>query len=178
MNLFLSGGDATLFGIEPLWLAIALIVLGLAFLAAEIFIIPGFGVAGVLGILFLVGGSTVSWVYFGPLWGAITVALTVMLATAIGVAFFKSKLMKKRLVLDTHLETGGAVESEDLSVYVGKRGVTRSDLRPAGIAEVDDTRLDVVSEGGFIERDENIEVVAVDGPRVIVARLNQTKENE
>ena len=53
---------------------------------------------------------------------------------------------------------------------IGKSGTTRSDLRPAGIAIIDNKRIDVVSEGGFIEKDCSIKVLAVDGPRVIVTK--------
>ena len=89
----------------------------------------------------------------------------------------KSKFVQKRLVLKTQQPSGKGVESKDLVSLIGRSGETESDLRPAGIAMVDDRRIDVVSDGGFIEKGEVITVIAVDGPRVVVERTNLQKEN-
>ena len=100
-----------------------------------------------------------------------------MLATATFILGMKSKFVQKRLVLKMQQPSGKGVESKDLIPLIGKAGETKSDLRPAGIAMVDDQRIDVVSDGGFIEKGEAIKVIAVDGPRVVVKRTNQKKEN-
>ena len=55
-----------------------------------------------------------------------------------------------------------------MQVLVGKRGVTTSVLRPAGIGDFDGVRLNVVTEGGFIERGMPIEIVSVQGARIVV----------
>ena len=91
---------------------------------------------------------------------------TILLTTFV----FRSKSVRRRFVLDTQLKKGGGTASEDLSRLVGRIGETRSDLRPAGIAVIDDMRVDVVSEGGFIDKGTPVRVVTVDGPRVIVTR--------
>ena len=55
-----------------------------------------------------------------------------------------------------------------MKVLVGKSGTTTSVLRPAGIGDFDGVRLNVVTEGGFIEKDMPIEIVRVDGSRIVV----------
>ena len=57
---------------------------------------------------------------------------------------------------------------EDMQVLVGRTGVTTSVLRPAGIGDFDGVRLNVVTEGGFIEKGEPIEIVRVDGSKIVV----------
>ena len=57
---------------------------------------------------------------------------------------------------------------EDMKVLVGRRGRTASVLRPSGIGDFDGVRLNVVTEGSFIERDMPIEIVSVDGARIVV----------
>ena len=55
-----------------------------------------------------------------------------------------------------------------MQVLVGRRGLTSSVLRPAGIADFDGVRLNVVTEGGFIEKDVSVEIVRVEGTRIVV----------
>jgi membrane-bound ClpP family serine protease len=170
MLTFLAEGSAL--GSGPIGLMIALIVIGLAALAIELFILPGFGVAGIIGLVLLLGGAVLAWMAYGAFYGGLFIAIIAILA--IGLAFFvlRSNIVKKRFVLDTSLKRGGGTASGDLSSLIGSKGETRTDLRPAGIAIIDNQRIDVVSEGGFIEKETDIKVVAVDGPRVIVARIN------
>ncbi len=170
--MFLEQGAGAASSFDSALLVIALIVLGLAALAVELFVIPGFGLAGVAGILMLIGGAVASWMMFGPLFGGIVIVCTIVLTIVLGVAVFRSRAVRKRFVLDTQLKKGGGTASEDLTGLIGQTGVARSDLRPAGIAMVDDRRIDVVSEGGFVEKGTQLKVVAMDGPRVIVAKID------
>ena len=155
----------------PLGTVILLIVAGMIALGVELFIIPGFGIVGILGILSLVGGMISAWMEFGPLWGMIAIIATSVGTTMMVVVLLRSKMLKRRLVLDAHLQQGGGTEAQDLTVLKDKEGVATA-LRPAGIAVIENQRVDVVSEGGYIERGTSIRVIAIDGPRVIVARVN------
>ena len=161
------------------WAAIvgAIIFVGIIMLGLEIFVFPGFGAAGIVGLVFLLGGTITSWIVLGPTWGALISVSTCVLATATFILGMKSKFVKKRLVLKVQQPSGKGVEAEDLAPLIGRAGKTQSDLRPAGIAMVDDQRIDVVSDGGFIEKGEAIKVIAVDGPRVVVEQTNMKIEN-
>ena len=156
---------------EPMELVVLLLVAGLIFLAVEIFVIPGFGLVGGVGLLFLIGGSAAAWLLLGPTIGGITVAATIGLSVLLAVLAFKSRAVRKRLVLDASLGRGGGAAAADLSGLVGAEAVAASDLRPAGIVTVDGDRLDVVSDGGFVEKGTKVRVIAVDGPRVVVAKI-------
>jgi len=154
---------------QALLAVIAVVVVGVLLLGIEVFVTPGFGVGGVMGIVMLLGGSIGSWLVLGPTWGALVVVLTAAATSTLVIVGLRSKGAKKRLVLDTQQPHGGGVETTELGRLLGAVGVARSDLRPAGIAVFGDERIDVVSEGGFVSRETPVRVVAVDGPRVIVA---------
>jgi membrane-bound serine protease (ClpP class) len=162
------------------WEELLLVGAGVLLLAAELFVLPGFGVAGVLGLLSLVGGLSLSLVGAGATWAVLVSALgQVALATA--VALVASLLLLRvltraplgrRLVLDTRLdaEAGWASAPEADHRLPGTVGVAHSMLRPAGIAELGGARVDVVSDGEWIEAGAPVVVARVDGNRVVVRR--------
>ncbi|HEY7805143.1 MAG TPA: NfeD family protein, partial [Orrella sp.] len=79
----------------------------------------------------------------------------------------------RHLVLSTGLTAESGFTSEPLEEHnlVGKTGAAVSTLRPSGIASIDGKRIDVVSDGEFIEPGESIRVDHVDGNRVVVRRI-------
>ena len=170
------------------WEELLLAALGLVLLAVEIFVIPGFGVVGALGILALLGGLTLSLVGAGAttevLMAAVSrivMALVVaLLAGLLLLRFFPRLPFARKLVLEADLGSGPAHGSapETDQRWLGKRGRASSVLRPAGIAEFDHERVDVVADGVMIDAEEAIEVIRVDGNRIVVRRAAPTpKEN-
>jgi membrane-bound serine protease (ClpP class) len=160
------------------WEEILLVALGLVLLALEIFIIPGFGIAGVGGILALVGGLALSLIGAGAtgalvLWAVGRVALSLLIA--IGVSLVLLRLLPhlpygRGLVLASDLDAraGYASAPETDRKWIGAQGTAATPLRPAGIAWLNGERVDVVSQGEYIEADAPIEVVRVDGNRIVV----------
>ena len=85
----------------------------------------------------------------------------------IGVSrFLPSTRFGKALILHATV-TGTAGEVDSL---VGRHGVTETQLRPAGKATVGGKRIDVVTDGGFVDAGERVVVAEVDGPRIVVRR--------
>ncbi len=160
------------------WEELLLVGTGLVLLAVEIFITPGFGLAGVLGIGALLGGLGLSLVGAGATWDALLraggrVAASLLLALVGAVAMLRAlpRLpFGRRLVLEQALtaQAGYASAPESDRQWIGKRGMTVTALRPAGIAEFDGDRVDVVSEGVFIDAGQSIDVLRVDGNRIVV----------
>jgi membrane-bound serine protease (ClpP class) len=170
------------------WEELALVALGLTLLALEIFVTPGFGLTGVLGICALLAGLSLSLVGAGARWEAVVVALgRVMLSllVALGGALvllrFLSRLPGGRnLVLTTELSAGTGFTSPPPTdhAWLYKRGETATPLRPAGFAHIEGERVDVVSDGDFIATGEPIEVVRVDGNRIVVRCLRPSEPGE
>jgi membrane-bound serine protease (ClpP class) len=163
------------------WEQIALVVAGLLLLVLEVFVIPGFGLAGVLGLLALALGLGTSLIGDGASWRAAAiagsrVAASVALAAVISLVAFRylprlpgaQKLVLGRSLQDrTH-----SVPAHDVSraSLLGVSGTSLTPLRPAGTASLGGLRVDVVSEGEFIESGEHVEVVRDEGLRVVVKR--------
>lgn len=169
------------------WEELMLALLGLVLLLVEAFVLPGFGVAGVLGILAMAGALLLSTLGEGATTQALLTAagrLGVSLAVALGLSLLLLRLFPRtrfgrQLILDTNLEARQGFTSEPLSDHrlVGSLGVAVSALRPAGIADIDGRRIDVVSDGDYVEPGESIRVDHVDGNRIVVRRLSSTPDN-
>ncbi len=160
------------------WEELLLVTLGVSLLALEVFVIPGTTVAGIAGIVALVAGLGMALVGAGATASVIIaalgrVAISILVAMAGAFALFGAlpRLpFGRRLVLDAGMpaDVGYVSAPESDRRWLGRTGVALSPLRPAGIAEIDDTRLDVVSDGGFIDAGSGIEVTRVDGNRIVV----------
>lgn len=162
------------------WEEMLMAAAGIVLLLLELFVIPGFGIAGALGILALLAALLLSMI--GPgntaqlvLLVASRVVFSLLLAVALSFALFRfmSRLpIGRKLVLQTGLGAAQGYASgphEDAGL-LGKTGQAWSVLRPAGIAEIEGRRVDVVSDGEMIDAGARVEVVRVDGNRVVVKR--------
>ncbi len=162
------------------WEELLLASAGVALLAAEVFLIPGFGVAGAMGIAALLGAMVWSMTGSGDtaavmvesVWRVGTALLVALLAGLVLLRFVPRLPFARGMVLDADLGTGPAHGSAPLSDqrWLGGHGRAASALRPAGIADIGGERVDVVSDGELIEPGTSIEVVQVDGNRIVVRR--------
>ena len=162
------------------WEELLLVSLGVLLLGSKLFVIPGFGVAGIAGIVALVAGLGMTLVGAGATVSVIIgalgrVAISILLAMAGALALLRvlpQLPFGRRLVLETDMQAdlGYASAPESDRQWLGRTGTALSPLRPAGIAEIDGARVDVVSDGGFIEAGAAIEVTRVDGNRIVVRR--------
>ncbi len=160
---------------------VALIVLALILIVLELFVIPGFGIAGVLGLAILGYGT---WrIFEGDAIAAFayTSIIAGSLLTMLFWLFYTGKLGRILILSDSIGKssqgpriTTNAAPLENLSHLVNKEGVALSDLRPAGIANINDERVDVVTQGDFINAKTHIKVLRIEGNRVVVKAL--TKE--
>jgi membrane-bound serine protease (ClpP class) len=160
------------------WEELLLVAAGVLLLGVELFIIPGFGVAGVAGIVALAGGLGLTLVGAGAIPSVIIgafgrVAISILLALAGGLALLRLMprvAFGRRLVLETEMDAEQGYFSPPISdrLRLGRSGVALSPLRPAGIADIDGSRVDVVSDGGFIDAGAAIEVTRVEGNRIVV----------
>jgi membrane-bound serine protease (ClpP class) len=170
------------------WEELLLVGAGFVLLVLEVFVTPGFGVLGALGLIALLGGLGLSLVGVGATWEVILIAagrvvLSLLLALAAALAMLRvlPRLpFGRRLVLETEMaaDAGYASAPERDRHWLGKRGTAASPLRPSGLAHIDDERVDVVSDGEFIDAGEPLEVIRVDGNRIVVRRPRGTAGKE
>jgi membrane-bound serine protease (ClpP class) len=149
---------------------VILLVSGLILIGAEIFV-PG-GVIGTLGALFLFGAVVVGFIAFPPTWGLyIAIAILALAAVAIflWVKIFPRTGVGRRMTVTRDLADAKA-QPDWLRELQGKRGRAATDLRPGGFATFDGRRVDVVTQGEMISRGFEVEVVKVEGYRVVVRK--------
>ncbi len=144
---------------------IAVLVLGLVLLFVEVAIIPGFGVSGALGLLALAAGAIAAWTELGPLWGGVTGGVSVVAAGAMLYWLPKSRLGRKMVLEHSQAE---AISQKDRSELVGRRGITVTPLRPIGRVRFGSDEVDVMTEGEYVDSNQEVEVMSVEGTRVVV----------
>lgn len=157
---------------------IALIALGLALIAAEVYLVPGINVFGIVGLVLMVFAVGYVFTESGFLGGVVTLLGA---AAACGLMFWAmwQSGAWERFVLSTSLGRGsgaGPKESEQRSSYLGRKGLALTPLRPTGVVEIDGKRIEVLTEGEFIAAGSWVRVVAMDRRRFFVRLADNAVE--
>lgn len=174
------------------WLEVILFICGIAFLAMELFVIPGFGVAGIAGVV-LMGVSVLmasqNFIIPQNPFQTATLQTNLLVMAGSGIAFlagafFLGKYMGYLPVVSSLMLAPPSSPSVEASkdpekgvtaahpiVAVGDWGVAESILRPAGKARFGERTVDVVADGSYIEADKQVKVVEISGNRVLVVRV-------
>jgi membrane-bound serine protease (ClpP class) len=172
-------------------------LIGVALLAVEAFVIPGFGVAGISGIILVAVSLVLSFLPSAELsapglpdvpfpyerlhlaiFTVVLAGLAATVAIVVAARFIPHIPLFKHLVLEA--PGAGAlsgalapVAADALSEYVGKRGVAHTDLRPAGKIEVDEELLDAVTEAEFLGKGTVVLIVETGGNRLVVKQADE-----
>ena len=178
VGLFFGGHMLTKIGAE--W-AFLLFLIGVGLIALEIFVIPGFGIAGILGITLMLG--SVFFVFdkayefeTAVLWLSISVILSAALIIA-AVWLLPETQLFRRFALQTVMDTEMGYHSsspENFQDYLGRSGTALTPLRPAGTVRIGNKRVDVVTAGDFIPQDSNVKVIEVEGSKVFVEAVEDS----
>lgn len=168
------------------WEELVVFGIGILLLALEVLVLPGFGVAGIAGIAAIIVAFVMATVELEIPWDVslelgyvqemikaaalrIVLGLVALVASlVIFVRFFGRTRLGRQLVLQTATASSEGYVAKQPSELVGKRGEVVTTLRPSGIAMIEGARMDVVSLGDFIERGASVEVIRVDGNRIVV----------
>ena len=145
---------------------------GLALIGLEMFI-PG-GIVGTVGIITVI--YAIIYVNKSTYYIAFILVVSLILAVILYYVnrnvFHKKLMFLDRLVLNDSISTeDGYVASESRVELVGKKLKAYTDLRPAGVAILDNEKLDVVTDGDFIEKGNGIVIVRVEGMRIVVKKI-------
>ena len=143
-------------------------VVGFVLIALEIFL-PG-GILGVIGGLLLLIAMGLGFSVFGPIGGLVSVTgLTIVggVALYLWIKLFPKTGVGRQMTLDASTEDYHANDTR-LDALLEKTGTTITDLRPAGKAEIGGQKVNVVSQGGWVEKGTFIKVTEIAGNRVVV----------
>lgn len=155
-------------------LGILLLIAGFILAGIEM-VLPGFSVPGISAIIcfvagvFLLADSVMEGVF-------ITVLVLALLGILMAVILWllsKGKFRSPIILEDEQKKSEGYLSSSDLKYLLGKKGVAMTDLRPSGIGQIDGINFDVISEGNYISRDTKIEIIKVEGSKLIVKEEKQ-----
>ncbi len=179
------------------WLEVLLFFMGIVCLGFELFVLPGFGVFGLSGLALVVISLVMASQNFivprdAAEWGEMRVNLLVVLGSVLGVLvlFFAQILLldsipglnrfrlsapEGQVVDDGTPHTTGLLQSSQATVAappaVGTEGIAESDLRPSGKVIIRERLLDVITEGDYVEAGSQVEVLRVEGNRIVVRRV-------
>jgi len=140
-------------------------------LLIEVAIIPGFGIAGVIGLILLGSGNVVVWGMYGATVGAGSMVLSAIISVLMVWMFFKSRAAR-RLIREEQI-TGDSSDVPSLTHLVGRTGTVTKPLRPSGTAEIDGDPYDVVSEGQFIDQGDTVVVIRISTNSLVVEKTRE-----
>lgn len=196
VSLALFLGAPYLTGLANVW-EIVIVILGVGLIAIELFLTPGFGLPGFLGVALVLVGLVASfagpdlpavpsgplpafsWPRLGYTWAGVRTGVTVvssgLIVGAFG-AYLISKLLPRAPIrgMITPNPTAEAVRMDDpypLAAQVGDYGVAETLLRPAGKARFGPLLVDVVSESEYIDAGSRVQVIERQGNRVVVRQM-------
>ena len=161
---------------------IILLIAGIVLLGVEAFIVPGFGIFGILGIGGILGG-----IYLSLVGSLSTLAdysqAAMILSASVLIVLVSAWALLRTLPSNTRLQRSGILLGEDtgrdvgyLSAsvredLVGQQGIAVTDLRPAGVGKFGDERVDIVAEEGWLTAGTGIEIIRAEGYRHVVRAL-------
>ncbi|KGP73154.1 NfeD family protein [Pontibacillus yanchengensis] len=148
--------------------------LGIICIVLELFV-PG-GILGIIGVGAVIGSLFMTGNDMGYM--AMSIGIALMVAIIASVVLFKTMGLErgflKNIVLNDSTSTEkGYISSKNRLDLIGLEGTTLTPLRPSGTGDFDNERIDVVTEGGFIEKGKHVKVVKTEGTRVIVREINE-----
>lgn len=167
---------------------VLIFLVGVGLILVELFVLPGFGIVGVTGLLLVLWSllSAMAQRYPGGTWYpampdlqvplfklSLSIVLTGIGALVVGRFLPHSSLFSWLVLKQATSAQSGYTSSPPLAELVGADGTAITDLRPGGAALFGERRLDVVTHGGFLDKGSRVRVVDVHGNRIVVEALDE-----
>ena len=149
-------------------LIITLILVGIVLIIAEILLVPGIGVAGVLGLLSMGGSCWYAFYEFGNITGAIVTAVTTLVLVAFAVIVLRAQTWKK-MTLNTKIES--KVNNMPIELRVADRGRTVTRLAPMGSVRFGNEVVEVKALEGMIDPDIDVEICLMEEGKIYVTPI-------
>ena len=156
---------------------------GLGLLLLEMLVIPGFGIVGLGGIGFMlyglyllllpdvpVGEEIMEQAMDGFMIGIVGAVIGLILLIRL---MMKTKFWDQLTAPDIQKKEDGYSNTQGWESLKGSTGISDTDLHPSGWVKIEEERIFVISEGGFIDEGKEVMILSVDGNRVLVRELNK-----
>lgn len=163
------------------WESILLLGIGLLALGIEVFVVPGFGWAGIVAVTSIVAATFLAMINSFSTWGDVAMAAGMIAVTA-GIVTSAFYLLVRHMpasprwhgifLSDATDKALGYIAGEVRQELVGEEGVALTDLRPAGTARIGGERFDVVAEGGWVTKGQRVRVIRSEVYRLVVEPMD------
>ena len=162
-------------------LEILLFILGIGLLLTEVFFVPGFGIFGISGILLIIASLFLGLISDFPIINfaiieeaiiqlAVSLILSIIIIIILWKFLPKTRIFRK-LVLDENIEgKSGYTTYEKYSHLQDQVGIAFTDLRPSGTVVFENSKIDVVTEGDYIEKNSEVKVIHIEGSKIVVKK--------
>ncbi len=159
------------------WEEVILLLAGFIAIAIEVFVLPGFGIAGILGIGLVGGALVLAMLGSAPsmtdiLQSVAVVGAAVVLTLSVFIAWLRhlpySTRFRGLILTDGLHSSAGFISARVRDDLVGQEGIAVTDLRPSGTAIINDERVDVVTEGDYIKAGSAVRLIRAEGHRHVV----------
>lgn len=148
-------------------LVITLMIAGILLLGAELIILPGFGIAGILGIASAIASCWVAFAYIGTTAGIIVILANIFLVAASTVLMLRSRTWKK-LSLNTNIDARVDSAPQQKGINVGDTGKALTRMAPAGKVMIGENVVEAFTRDTIIEPGKDVTVIEIDGHRIFV----------
>jgi len=152
-------------------LIITLIIMGLILMVIELLIVPGFGIAGILGLASITGSIYLAFARYGYTGGFIVLGCVVFSTALVTWLTLRSKTWRQ-ISLKESIASKATGSPSESGIAPGSRGVAISRLAPMGKARFDGRDFEVSSRQGIIDNGSEVEVVQIDGIKIIVKQTD------
>ena len=152
-------------------LIITLIAIGLLLIAIEVLIIPGIGIAGILGVLSLIGAVFISFSMYGATTCLIILGAIIFILIIFTWIILRSDTWKK-LTLNDSIKSRVNTTIEENSLVIGDNGIVTARLSPIGKARFNSTEAEVKSIEGIINSGEKIKIIKIEDNTIIVKQID------
>ena len=146
-----------------------LIVLGTVFLVAEIALIPGFGLSGIVGIGAMIGSAVYAFMQLGEIAGWVTLAIVIVVAIALILWAVYGKSLDNVALKENITST--VADAGVSAVKVGDRGLSVTRLALIGEAKFGDNIVEVTSSDGFIDEKRDVVVTRISAGVIYVGNV-------
>lgn len=154
-----------------MWTVIViLIIVGLLMMILEIIVIPGSGVAGIIGMALMVAGIWLAYSKQGTEAGHITLVVTIAVNVIGLIVTLQSKTWKKAML--NAVNTGKVNEIKADELKVGEVGTTISRCAPMGKAKFNNTFYEVSTLSEFIDQNQKVEIIRISGNKIYIKKIN------
>lgn len=152
-------------------ITVVLVLLATILLTIEVALIPGFGFAGILGVVSMLASVFYAFAFVGEVAGWVTIIVSILICVSLFLWALYGKSLDK-LALKKNIDSK-VKESEVAKLKVGDRGYAKTRLALVGEANINGELVEVKSEMGFIDEGEEIEIIRISGGTFFVEKVNK-----